>query len=557
MKRVSAAAAAVLGLCLAGWAALAVHAGQPGLARGATTKPVPVPRPDGNAGNEAAQQKFQAAFGEEAQKVSRTSSTDDDVAFAAKLLDGAQKATDARDFQIVLCEKAIEFAARSPAGYVTAKGASELLAALVPERKDSARKKFLDVCERYCHIATAPKDKRTAASRFVDALLCAAEEEMASGDANDAVRLCQRAAPVAPGCGPHTEACVKFRLESAKAHQAAEKELAQLEAALKANPKNSQAAKRLVLLCVLDLDNPAKAAPHLAELAAEEALKANVPLAAGDPGAADEDACLKLRDWYRGLARTANGFAKVHALARSRTYAQRFLQLHTAKDDKTLLGDAALFEIAQELMAAQAKMNGGWLDLLALPEDRYYLHDSFRTRPWKRTADGILSGRDYQGITLLPYEPPAEYDYCATLSVMTEGGGAGLVCVSGGKAFSCILCGAAVRKGGLEMVNGRQAGSSSTPPNPTDRDVPLAPGVRYSVLVQVRAKAVRVCLDGEPIIELPLTNGNALTPMGYLPPGGRCLGIMTIRMPVAVHSLYVREVTGTGRFAEYDGKAKP
>lgn len=512
------AAGALWGLCLTGWAA----------------------------GDEDPQQMFQTTFGPEAQKVAKTPTAEDDLEFAAKLLDGARKAVDAPVFQAFLCDKAVEFTSKSLRGYPTAKEALEFLAKVAPDKKGKAQERLVEVCESYYRASRKAKDKKRAGSYLTETLLSLADSELAADMAPQALRLYQKALTVARSSRSHLEHHVRQKLKAAQAMQASDRQLARLEAALKANPKNVSSAKRAVMLCVLEKDRPGKAKKYLGHLGGEDDLKAHVLLAAADPSSLDEQACLKLRDWYRDLARRASNYGKVTALKRAKAYCQGFLELHSLKDDKNLAAEGCLDQIAKELIAAQWKVNGGWLDLLQIADPR---KDVARGRTWTAHNGELVCEKSWTTVLLVPYQPPAEYDLQVCLTRKSGRDRVGLVGVFGNKQFACLLGGEAT-KSGLELVD-----SCRPSKNPTGRELHLTNNLRYTILLQVRRSVVRVCLDGEPVIELK-PGPDTLSPAHYLPSAATSVGLVAEKDPVVFHSFCVKEISGGGRYLKRESKPK-
>src|SRR5205809_3436840 len=75
-----------------------------------------------------AKDDFEAVFGAEARKVQSTKETGDDLIFAKKLLQHAEKLVDDPAGQMLLCTKAYEFASADPGGYSVAIAAISQLA---------------------------------------------------------------------------------------------------------------------------------------------------------------------------------------------------------------------------------------------------------------------------------------------------------------------------------------------------------------------------------------------------------------------------------------------
>jgi hypothetical protein len=233
------------------------------------------------------QAQFNELYGEQARKVVPK----DAAAFAEQLIRDASRMTDDPDMADFVVNKAMEFWQRALKG---------------PE-----------------------KDR--IGQTMLRRLLSAGDKPWSSGKYSQAAEAYQKASTVAKAIKSADAPVIAARQEIAKARANAEKNASDLEAKLKTDPKDTAALKKLVLLMVLDLNNPRGAQGHLENLA-DPVLKKNVALAAQDPDEILPEAAKDLATWYKSMAAGASVAGKDTANEKIAGYGLRFLTEHTKKD---------------------------------------------------------------------------------------------------------------------------------------------------------------------------------------------------------------------------------
>jgi hypothetical protein len=290
---------------------------------------------------------FDSVFGAEARKVAASADAKDDAAFAAKLLESAAALKDTPKFQVVLYEKAYEFGLKDATGYATAVNAMRLLAELAPDRKAECQEKLLAAYQhQYKHYAGAEKAK--AGQCLVDALVLLGEAKLESRKPAEAVALYRQAYVVAGEVkSPRAEELWRT-VKSLTVRQENEQKAMDLKSRLEKNPEDRALRTALIQLYVVELDSPAEAAKFL-DAGSDEATRTYVPLGAKEVNEVAEPVCAQLGDWYRSLAGSAIGDAKVAMLRRAKTYYGRFLELHMDQDAPAQKAKASLEEVKREL----------------------------------------------------------------------------------------------------------------------------------------------------------------------------------------------------------------
>lgn len=493
---------------------------------------------------ETAEEAFQSTFGAEADKVAKTPSKEDDVGFAAKLLEAAQTVTDQPEFQVLLCEKACEYAMSRPTGFPTAQRSVALWRQLKPRQQQKARKKMLELCERLYRDCRG-EDKRVAGSCLIEALLAEGDAQLGAGKIVEALRLYKQAAGVAQATRCPWGFCVDQRIAAARDQQGVQRTLDRLEKALENRPTDKGIARQLAMLHLTGKDDPNAALRLWGSRGLEEKFLANLDLACREATGLGPEEYRKLRDFYRSLAPKAGRFGAIRMLQRSKGYAQDSLAAHTGKDAELLQADRALDQINAELARACSAVNGGWVDLLHIirPEK-----DVIRGgKDWRFAEAGLVSPCAWLDWLMVPYLPPAEYDLRASFTRHSGKQMLAFFCTFGQKQFAFLVSESENTLCGLERIGGRRV----RPDNPSTRKLSVQNGRRYTVLIQVRREGIGVSLDGRRIIEHRTNGSDLMLPPTWpdkQPPG---LVIAAWRSRVVYHSLCVKDVNGRGTFVDH------
>ena len=405
---------------------------------------------------EEATDVLNSLYGEELKRVAATPTPADDVALARRLLEAAKAAEKQPAFLTLLCEKAHELAIKDPSGYPTALAAMELLAAKVPEKKNDCLQKSVVVYQR--QYATARGDEKTKAGEtLIQAFASAAETLGSAGDYDAAAMMLRQALGVAGAIRSDSRTAIQAQLTALAVRQQTEKQLAALKAKLEANPQDDASRQELIRLYLVELDNPAEAAPLINDRC-DAATRRYVPAAAKAVDEAPELACQELGKWYQGLADQAAGAgAKAAMLHRARAYYGRFLELHTAEDLARTATTLTLKKIDDALeklgpVALPGAAPAGWTDCLRL------IDPAKHTEGGKTELKGgalYLVGDPLSAIITVPVAPQGSYEMQVTFARTAGTGKFGVWLPVGTGACKLVL---AVNNGalsGLDGINGK------------------------------------------------------------------------------------------------------
>ena len=259
-------------------------------------------------------------FAAEARRVDASDGTEDDAALAEKLL--AHGVRDPRA-QELFFEQAYEFGRRDPRGLATALEALKHLAREAPERRPECRRKFLVVL-RAKYQKSRGAQRRWVGETLVAHLLLMARDNMAAGHASEGITLCREARVLANEIEiPHAEAIKALREVGLKA-KAIEGEIARLTEARRGKTLDRPGAMKLLMLLLVERDDPKQAASLLEMAGADARLRARARMAAQDAAGVSSEACRELARWYEDLSRGATWIGKANALRRAQGYYRTF-----------------------------------------------------------------------------------------------------------------------------------------------------------------------------------------------------------------------------------------
>ena len=290
---------------------------------------------------------FEKLFGAEIRKAQATSSMRDDVELAASLLAGADLVGDRPALKVLIYEKAYELAVKDETGWPTAIKTIEHLMVVAPDREVEWREKLLTVCQtRYSHARG--DERRPAGTALLKQLILVADSSLAMGQAAKAADLYRRAVALTGVLHSPGKNEIVAKLKAANARVALEQRIAVLRRQLETNLDDGKVRKTLIMLCLVELDNPAEAAKLIRD-DVDQSLRTHVALAARPVEELAEDACLELGNWYERLAEKATSTGKASALTRARDYYQHYLTRHEKEDLPRIKATVALARVERAL----------------------------------------------------------------------------------------------------------------------------------------------------------------------------------------------------------------
>lgn len=271
---------------------------------------------------------FEKLYGPDIKRVKGTPDTADDLALAAQMIQSARTGKLDAELLAAMCEAAFDLAASASGGETRAFEALDVLADKVPDKRFDCAVKRAALCERVYKESKSRAD----GEHLTQALMTAGELGTSSHRFAEAADAWKKALSVAAGINSPKLAAIKEQLPAYEDRVESLREAGKLADALRANPQDRSARDRMLVIQLVELDNPAAAARYL-DATADEAMKTNLPLATEPVEGLSEEAALKLAEWYVGLAGKAGIGGKELMNARARACYLRFFELHKDRDD--------------------------------------------------------------------------------------------------------------------------------------------------------------------------------------------------------------------------------
>lgn len=302
------------------------------------------------AGAEDAKTVFDSIFGERLKKARATMTKKDDIALAEDLLAATGRVKGEAALLTLMCEKAYELTSRQPDGFDVALRAAGILAETVPDRKDECQEKVLAV-RKLQYLRSRGAQKRQAGEALVKVMMAVADARLEAGKASEAAQFYREARIIASALRQtDLTSAITAKLKNCADRVQVERKTQELKARLQRKPDDAAARRELILLYVVELDNPAEAKKLLTD-AADQTLQTYVPLAAEEIETVAPAACLELGGWYVGLAKQAKSTGgQMRALVRAQRYYQRAVESGKVTGAAQLKVKLAIMQIEKDLL---------------------------------------------------------------------------------------------------------------------------------------------------------------------------------------------------------------
>ena len=492
------------------------------------------------AGDEG-RQLYDLRYADQRKKVDATSGKADDVALAAQHLADVEKYASSPALVKVLLEQAYELGMRDATGYATGAQAVELLIAKFPDDKAA----YVDKAIRVYHLQVRRnQDRKAAGEKLLALLLEQAEAAAGKSDFNEAVKLTATASKAA--------ADIKY---PRKPEIDALRKYYQSRRDLKIKPSSAVLRRKVIGMCVVELDDPAEGAELLTGDMPEQ-LRTYVPLAAKDPAEVTDVACLELGNWYVELAKRASAGGKVICLDRAIVYLRRFLGLHKTEDDSRIQGVLLLdkAKAQRKKLGVTAKPTvkpGEWIDLLkSVDLSKHVLRGK-----WVRQGEAVTSlqpvvaGSGQAPRVVIPVRPKSSYELRVRFARTSETKLVGFVLPTGTSQVRLTL-GAGAKNSGLDNIAKE---SSLSTRNPTRCTVNLANEKDHDVLARVLMKGrgvqIDVTFDGEKLIHWEGSPSLLSVPSASEIPARGYFGLIA-RSPTIFKEVKLRMLSGEAKLID-------
>ncbi len=289
------------------------------------------------------QETFRSLYEGRIKSVTATPDRTDDVALANELLAVARTISGQEAMLTLLCDAAYDLAGRSPGGYATAVEAQQLLAEEVRGRRADAHEKLTAILTR--QLATGPAEERERAGvSLIELLLVIGEEQAGMKSFAQAQAAFRRAVTVAAQMRSPMAETARSRLEWAVAQDRSLKQLARLDERLLKDANDHETAREIVMIHVMDFDDPAAAQAYLSRVK-DEQLASLVALASKSIDALESDQAMTLGDWYRAASAMPQHRFSATPLARAEKYYRRYLNVEYSANVQRTKAELMLKEI--------------------------------------------------------------------------------------------------------------------------------------------------------------------------------------------------------------------
>lgn len=277
----------------------------------------------------------ESLFGADIRRIQATPDKVDDMHLGKRMLEAARLATADKTVVAALCRRAFDLCENYPPAHEVALDAAELAGSADPACRKEFEARSIKLLQRRYAIARGDERVRTRMKLF--SMLTQAIDQ---AEPDEQAGYIRQALAITPPNTPQYKD-LQARLREANEREQLGSLVKKLQADLAAQD-DPAVRSRLVMLLLLDLDWPAKAAAEAAK-SADEFLKTYVPLAAQNGHTLAPAACLELGDWYRSITDKAQTEAgKAVALNRSANYYQLYLARSEANDANAVKARLAL-----------------------------------------------------------------------------------------------------------------------------------------------------------------------------------------------------------------------
>ena len=450
------------------------------------------------------EEKFNTLFADSVKKAAATSSTKDDAELANAFIKACGMLADEPDVKILLYQKAAVYGAKDPVGYQAALAGADMLVKTLPDRRAEWETLRLNI--RKAQYSRARGMARPAAGKvYIDQLVATAEAQTAAGNTAKASSHYRMAMMLARTYDKDRAAAITAGLRVAAARTTLLKRRKALQDKLTADPSDAETRSQLLMLELLEFDNPAGAA-KLIDQDTDDYLRTYIPLAAQPLEKTADTACMDLGKWYEKLLGDAKTIAaRTTAVRRASAYYAQFIKTHEKKDMNTLRAELAI----KRLQAQAAKLGittsgvsakAKWTDLLKLIDPKKHtLHGS-----WTVRKDGLACYRTSRQLINIPVTAMGGYDMDISFTIEDDTEAVAVLPIGSGHA-ALIIGGWGGAYSGLSDIDGKTAGT----PNPSSikserRKGPVAEDVKTLLKISVRLNgddaSVKTTLNGKKFI---------------------------------------------------------
>ena len=292
----------------------------------------------------AVKKAFNEAFGDDERSVRRTRVTNDDAEFAQKLVQEANAGKFDPSLTVYLYEKAYEYGLRDKRGYQAASDALDQLLELDETRKLEIGEMRLMLWEKW--YEADPNVNLFDPDDYLDLSMSLGNEAAEAGDITLALKFLNRGNRFGSRNDSARLNDVRDTISDLMRMRKINQEIEALTEAIGTDP---EAADKLAMIYLAELDQPAKAAVYTEQMQDKD-LAAKVQLTTTEFAEATPDEASQAGVFYYGLITEQKAGDSIAMLIRSRVWLTEYLSREPDDADSVKATSAMLGEIDAELL---------------------------------------------------------------------------------------------------------------------------------------------------------------------------------------------------------------
>ncbi len=439
---------------------------------------------------ETPQEKFNKIFADKVRQAARTPGSADDAKLADEFLDVAEMLEGEAEVKTLLYQKAALFAAKDPSGYETAMKAVGLLDEAAPDRKSEWDILRLGVLKSI-YLKTRGAERADAGAAYLEQLLISGQANIDAGRIAKGALMYRQGLAVARVCQRDRVREISARIRAASGLMLVVRRRDSYKARLDKNPSDDATRTKLIMLELLEFDNPSAAA-KLCNEDVDEMLRTYLPLAAGAIDKTADTTCRELGQWYEKLlVKAASKTAKANAAKRARAWYSQFLVVHETNDmtrSRVALAIRRLDERAAKSAvkpsnpASSTRLRGKNLLKLINTEKNTIVGQ------WKFGKAGLVCHGSGRQVIAIPLTTTGGYDINATFTILKGTEMALLIPVGVSGNVVVMLGGWNGNWSGIGTINGAYTSKNAASIRSKDGQPPVPLNTRTNLCVSVRIK---------------------------------------------------------------------
>ena len=445
---------------------------------------------------------FDSLYGKDIARVQATRPGADDVELAQTLFAAVEQAREQPALMQIMLERIIELAMVDPAGYDTAAAAINRIAAVPDAPREqvlASYKRLTDLRQRQFSSASI-KQKPTVATAYLDDLIALGDLQAEGDDHKAALTTYRKALALGRIAESDMRDELVPRITRSGNLDRAFMQINRYKNRLKTNADDTEAARDLLLVYIVQLDRPDEAR-KFSFTCPDEQLKANISLAATPIAQVKTPDLLTLGDWYNELAE-AEAKLDDNRLAMYNHARECFETYLTREDKQDLASTKAKLalsraaqgaeEIEKQQAAAAEAANGGsekskWTNVL----EKVDLTKHVERGTWAKQNDMIACQASSDAMVRIPIRPEGSYEFKARIQRNAGSAEVGINLPIGDRMVTFVAQGLHGQFTGISCIDGWMYYDNATRNN-RGAMLPFKRSVTVFARVQVKGRQAKI-----------------------------------------------------------------